>query len=1026
MHGTLASFHCTHRQVVSWAARQSSSWQTGLKAIGGAEGRRQLRLVHNAPVQPFDPFENVQKKRVEVEATSPWRRIYAAEDDRVEIKSFASWQPLPIYAPSTASTKEAAEFFSGLRKSLEEKSESRREVFNRILNSQYFQQCLKAGHLGPSELSILSGAFEYVTLEFDETNALVTKNIWTWHAVSLLEQYYVKGIRLLPETWATFVTHTSRHLYKRTFRNKADNKFLQARNLYRNTREVGRLIEIWRLYFLSYGAMEIALEDKEGEFDSSDGQQQFFASMTDWQYGQEPAMDQRIFWGALMTSAVLFDSLSKLTSGWMLHLDSEYSGSRSTGLLNFSLFAYSELSFVWRMASAVRETVPNRMILRLGLQRMSIPVQETTALIDHINSLREHEGSIRQQASAYRYHAMKGSNFPTNGLIATIFEQFSNWIETAPEAPLAEMYFAFSGNQIQPLRASKFPLLEKMSLRLFQIENKLSKRIWTGFALGEGSIGEPGTSERSSILSAIILRTQYYAINVARWRKVKMFEDAWQRLDLSKSRIPNALWWLRFRLLWRKKLYRRALEAYQVALFDVSNRVPREQRSAAILRLTNRMLRLVVGYGNMEHAVYFMRSLVARKIDFNAETYRWLIRLYIKLGRLSSLPKLLRGYRARGGKGDKLGKESQMVFARLVRKWPLSSPTADVAAIYSAIGNALQLKDPTSVKERETAETTLQDPLSALIDSLEEKSTSESKTSLQRWRWLIESHLQLAKVIEERDVPNKAKLLVTLHEHLYVHVPVSKLLHHLKLRVWKLDEVVIRQFKRASPSEQLLLASGRLYKSAAKGFLSDEGAAKTNFRIMNKTLTAEFVCSRLEDAGLEKYSKILKDMRWPFPEAALGEKKILKRQRMAIVNVLRSLQLQAIKMDSVSAQTTPVRIIPHTLAPRFRPTKMQQASLRPDRRPSRKIPRPSRKRGITSLKGRERESEESASSKGCSQRSEFAFARAEETAGGRPLRCEARSSRPSSLVSGASSITSPVASPTPAPTTTSPYTDFHH
>ena len=169
---------------------------------------------------------------------------------------------------------------------------------------------------------------------------------------------------------------------------------------------------------------------------------------------------------------------------------------------------------------------------------------------------------------------------------------------------------------------------------------------------------------------------------------------------MSISRIPDALWWLRFKMLWRAKQYKQALEAYPAAMSDITSRATPAQRPAAVLRLTNQMLFLVAQYGDLTHARYFLRSLLVRKINFSAETYRRLIRLYIRLGRSWTVPKLLRGYRSRGGKGAQLTQEIEFTFASLLRAWPQCSPTAAKEVIYQAIDIVLLLRDPEAVRKR--------------------------------------------------------------------------------------------------------------------------------------------------------------------------------------------------------------------------------------------------------------------------------------------------------------------------------------
>ncbi len=115
----------------------------------------------------------------------------------------------------------------------------------------------------------------------------------------------------------------------------------------------------------------------------------------------------------------------------------------------------------------------------------------------------------------------------------------------------------------------------------------------------------------------------------------------------------------------------------------------------------------------------------------------------------------------------------------------------------------------------------LREPLTALPGGSEARAAKARHVNgftVTRWKELIEVYQQLAAVTSERDYPNKTKLLVMLHEHLYLIVPWQRLPLDMRARTEELKTVVIHQFRQAAPSEQLLLALDRLYSCHENGF----------------------------------------------------------------------------------------------------------------------------------------------------------------------------------------------------------------
>ena len=158
------------------------------------------------------------------------------------------------------------------------------------------------------------------------------------------------------------------------------------------------------------------------------------------------------------------------------------------------------------LASAVHGTTPNRMVLRLGLARMSVPSDVSRILLDHITSLTRCEEQVREQVQSRRVTQTEPS-VRQRGLAIRATQQLSRWIERARKPLLTRMYFALTGNrEFRPLAFAERPLLDKMSLRLFQVQNDLPHSIWTGFSFEGKLAGERGTVKKSPALSAIILR----------------------------------------------------------------------------------------------------------------------------------------------------------------------------------------------------------------------------------------------------------------------------------------------------------------------------------------------------------------------------------------------------------------------------------------------------------------------------------------------------------------------------------------
>ena len=849
-----------------------------------------------------------------------------------EISNPSVWQPLETLPEQALDDEhdrfpnnEAATFFSELSELLNEPKNGPQAVLDHFEESQYFQQSVKADHLGPPELSVLNKAFEYVSLEHRGTAK--PRNIWSIRAAEILRQYHQKGISLYPQTWANFLTTAAARLCRHCTDNPSEDKYQRAKDVYNNIVELDRLIEVWCLFFLAHGASESQSDFEASRPGANDMQQRFFAPLNGWEYGRDLATDQRVFCSALMTSAVLFEHLGHLALLWTRSSKDPSSEARP---LNFSLLDDPELSLVSNLSSAVHGTTPNRMVLRLGLARMSVPSDVSKLLLDHIISLTRCEKQVQEHIESRRATRTEPVTHQ-RGLAIRATQQLSRWIERATKASLTEMHFAFTGNrEFQPLAFAETPLLDKMSLRLYQIENDLPHSIWTGFFFDEKLAGGRGTVKKSPALSAIILRTLYRKAKVGQDWSVRKFEEEWERLDLSRTRIPDALWWLRFKMLWRAKQSEQALEAYLVALFDITSRTAPAQRSAAVLRLTNQMLFLVAQYGDLTHARYFLSSLLVRKIQGSAESYRWLIRLYIRLGRSSTVPKLLRGYRKHGGKSAQLTQEIKFTFASLLRVWPQCSLTATKEVIYQAIDIALLLRDPEAVKKRskviyrvtdfanaaagrsrsiiETPD--LREPHTALQGSLDGKPTEDQLVdglSVRRWKGLLETYHQLAEVISDGAYSNKAKLLVTLHEHLYVFVPTQGLPLDLRAMAKELEDIVIEHFNQATPSEQLLLASGRLYWRQGDGFLSSNGATISNFKIMDAGLTSEYLCRQLEKAGMAHYTRLFRGMRWPINESNSVWKIMPERQRALLKSVLEGLQDKAAEMLPGTTPTAPVR-----------------------------------------------------------------------------------------------------------------------
>ena len=328
MRGTLALF---------WRGLQQSYLQTTRHrtALG--------RICHQA-VQKSLTWQ--QSRSFQNVSSQPSMAAFWGEEP--EVSNPTVWQPLEILPEQALDDEhdrfpnnEAATFFSELSRLLNEPKNGPQAVLDYVQNSQYFQQSLEADHLGPPELSVLNKAFEYVSLEYGGTAKL--RNIWSIRAAEILRHYHAKGIRLFPQTWATFFTAAASRRCRHCTDKPSGDRYQRARDVYNNIVELDRLIEVWRLFFLAHGAREPPSDLEAGRPGSNDMQQRFFAPLDGWEYGQDLATDQRVFCSALMTSAVLFDHLGHPKLLWTQPVKDP---SPEVKRLDFSLLNDPELSFV--------------------------------------------------------------------------------------------------------------------------------------------------------------------------------------------------------------------------------------------------------------------------------------------------------------------------------------------------------------------------------------------------------------------------------------------------------------------------------------------------------------------------------------------------------------------------------------------------------------------------------------------------------------------------------------------------------
>jgi hypothetical protein len=650
----------------------------------------------------FGPPEDVPGIRLPVtEGCSVWKsRISQMQDlaamDRADTASNRSL--------------EAIYFFSDLSTMLQHRNLTSQEMLDHLFGSQYFSRSLAADKLGQQESELLSRVFEYVVFGHDDP-VDKPQSLSLLSAITLLQHYQRYSIPLSQEIWSKVLSEAACNIYRHVFRTEKD-EYKRAAADFQTTRGLSELLDTWILFCKTHQLKSENARLFEGvgsvgptghnQTAVNAPQERFFSISPGWIYGQNLATNQLVYCSALLTSVPLFELVRRIAA--IRPNEAPLAEDQEGGVqpLDYSMLGHAPLWFVSQLASAVHGTIPNRMFLRLGLTRMSVRSEEASRLQDHIAELTRCEVDIQDHTK--QLGAEPGNpTLRSYDLTTRVGERLSRWIEIARMEPLGHMSTALAHNSFSEsviIRPTQ-PLLEKMSIRWFQLQNCLPQKIWKPYVFDYSRVGLTG-SESSLIssscsatlptLQAIILRTLYHQ------KRVKAFEHAWNNMDMKQSRIPNALWWLRFRLLWRMQKFRLVMENYPAALVDLVLRTPVGEQSTAILRLTNRMLCLVAEYGRPSYSRNFLRQLLERDIKYNSETCRWLLRLYIRNGQPGRAVDLLRGYRACGGSGKHLGKESQMLFDLYIRRLSERSQTPlfiPLSAINEAIDTALGMRDTT-------------------------------------------------------------------------------------------------------------------------------------------------------------------------------------------------------------------------------------------------------------------------------------------------------------------------------------------
>ena len=749
--------------------------------------------------------------------------------------------------------EEADEFFSSLSSLLESRKKSQSRVYNYIVNSKYFLNHLEVQHLGLSELDILDRAFIYASIDLDR-NTKELKSIAFARATEILRHYQARDITISQASWATLLTSGARHLSIHSQRNSRNDRIQHAAVSFRFLLDLDHLLHFWALFFQAHGA---AFGAESLRLHSSDAQQRFFVLIPEWQCAQDLSADERVFYSALMTSSLVFEGLGKRLS---LPPSEAEERSQKVDLFHNAIPPYLsfaralELSLLSKLVVAVSDPTSNRVAMRLGIAKLSLPDQKAQDLLHSVVLLKRYENDILEHPELGNPISRPG------GLLSRNLQQVSKWIETAKKPALSKMHQTLYGNGVHPLLSSMKPLAQKMSLRLVQIERRLPGKMWDECHFNDGFCGEDGTFTMSPAVLAIILRQTYRSLDTEKPETVvRKFETAWQSLDLARTRIPHAFWWLRMKLNWRLRKYRLAFEDYKVAIFDLEMRSEPDQRPVALLRLANNMLCLAARYGNISHAVGLNRGLHAKGIEPNANTYRWNLRVYLKQKILTSVKPLLKAYLHHGGKNIYLRDESSMLFVTLVRRFPKLSSAEEMRDwLQPAIDAVLCMREPDIMERLRLNRDKI--PGEPDIWTARKASQKPSTAELERLNLmhLSQAYDDMARILIKADCRYKVILLAILHQHFHEIITMGNLRRLLEPQLLKVGSHVKRAFATAPLSEQVLLLSGppNPKSSTAKADVdSSAGSCPTTTKVKESAI-AEHIRAQLEirrtKPGLEK------------------------------------------------------------------------------------------------------------------------------------------------------------------------------
>lgn len=571
------------------------------------------------------------------------------------------------YAATARPSSKAHGFFSQLDGLLDEHASPSRVVrlFRQLAGAKWK---LQREDLSSREHDSLAQALRYVAdQEFSDTAFSSLGDALSRHerTLKLLRLYDDCGI-IDPQHWSLALSRVASQLYRsgQPLLDANDGSFV---GMYAHGLRVDSLLELWRHFITHHQAKT---EDRRGhprylwqrfaqnakEIPNGNFPTALAQIAPAWTKTDEPELLTQLQCSSIMAVAVLLRALAvNCVPAQQVPLMAIPSADMNHDLMQEAAKRVDDASFLSIMSKLMSTTHSNRMMLKVGLAKLSIDSRDADAILQLITWAGGIFGSVlglkahpRSFQYAGRYDAQLMRSADTMSLDAMRMSR--EWLE-----------------EITPAIKPDYKL-EQLSQALHQgIERKQ-----LAVANGQSIVFHQSEDDPRAQTSLKVRRwcqTDQLFVLDRTWRLLKMDWQKWPR-------IATAWWFHRLRLAWRFD------PRHAVTIFR-KIRSPKDMPATVYLRLANHLLNLAA---NTELArpglnrnrrwtvVAIYEELTRRRLSPSVTTYRLILRVAIQFGNLETIKHWLYQFRRHCESDTLLQHETRLIFTRAVANIAAAEP----------------------------------------------------------------------------------------------------------------------------------------------------------------------------------------------------------------------------------------------------------------------------------------------------------------------------------------------------------------